>query len=122
MLFGRRLHYRDSCGRWRQDRRSQYRSSTPTRFAVITLLVIAGIIGGRVFVAVLLPWAKPRLPRLTLVGITSVPAAGIWPTIFPAGNGVSTHCKSRRRAPVAALILASAGASVSEITGGIGGP
>lgn len=44
MLFGRRLHYRDSCGRWRQDRRSQYRSTTPARFAVITLLVIAGII------------------------------------------------------------------------------
>ena len=43
MLFGRRLYYRDSYGRRRQDRRSQYRSSTPARFAVIALLVIAGI-------------------------------------------------------------------------------
>jgi hypothetical protein len=44
MSFGRRLYYRDSYGRWRQDRRSQYRSSIPARFAVIALLVIAGII------------------------------------------------------------------------------
>jgi hypothetical protein len=44
MLFGRRLYYRNSYGRWRRARRSQYRSATPTRFAVITLLVLAGII------------------------------------------------------------------------------
>jgi hypothetical protein len=44
MLFGRRLYYRDGYGRWRQDRRSQFLFSTPARFAVITLLVIAGII------------------------------------------------------------------------------
>ena len=44
MWFGRRLYYRDSYGRWRQDRRSQYRSGTPAKFAVIVLVVLAAII------------------------------------------------------------------------------
>ena len=44
MWFGRRLYYRDSYGRWHQDRRSQYRSGTPAKFAVIVLVVLAAII------------------------------------------------------------------------------
>ena len=44
MWFGRRLYYRDSYGRWHQDRRSQYRSGTPAKFAVIALVVLAAII------------------------------------------------------------------------------
>ena len=42
--FGRRLYYRDSYGRWREDRRSQYRSGTPARFMVLGLVVLAAII------------------------------------------------------------------------------
>jgi hypothetical protein len=41
--FGRRLYYRDSYGRWRQDRQGQYRSRSPARPVVIAFVVLAAI-------------------------------------------------------------------------------
>jgi hypothetical protein len=40
----RRLWYRDSYGRWHEDRRVEGRSGTSARWAVITLVVLAGIV------------------------------------------------------------------------------
>ena len=40
----RRLYYRDSYGRWHEDRRPEGRSGTPAMWAVIALMVLAGIV------------------------------------------------------------------------------
>jgi hypothetical protein len=40
----RRLYYRDSYGRWHEDRRRGNRPGMPAKWAVITLLVLAGIV------------------------------------------------------------------------------
>jgi hypothetical protein len=40
----RRLYYRDSYGRWHEDRHAEGRSGTPAKWAVITLLLLAGFV------------------------------------------------------------------------------
>jgi hypothetical protein len=40
----KRLYYRDSYGRWHEDRRSERPHGMPARFAVIALLVFAGLV------------------------------------------------------------------------------
>ena len=40
----RRLYYRDSYGRWHEDRRSENRHGMPARLAMIALMVLAGIV------------------------------------------------------------------------------
>jgi hypothetical protein len=40
----RRLWYRDSYGRWHEDRHTEGRSGMPARFFVIGLMVLAGIV------------------------------------------------------------------------------
>jgi hypothetical protein len=42
--MSRRLRYRDGCGRWHEDRHAQGRSGLPAKWAVITLMVLAGFI------------------------------------------------------------------------------
>jgi hypothetical protein len=42
--MGRRLWYRDSYGRWHEDRRAAGRSGMPAKWALITLTVFAGLI------------------------------------------------------------------------------
>jgi hypothetical protein len=42
--MGRRLWYRDSYGRWHEDRHAGGRSSTPAKWVVITLMVLAGFV------------------------------------------------------------------------------
>jgi hypothetical protein len=39
----RRSYYRDSYGRWREDRRPEKRPGMPGKWAVIALAVLAGI-------------------------------------------------------------------------------
>ena len=39
-----RLYYRDSYGRWHQDRNSEHHPGVPARFFVTVLLVLAGIV------------------------------------------------------------------------------
>jgi hypothetical protein len=44
MFFGRRrLYYRDSYGRWREDHRAGHRPGIPAKWAVIVLVVLAGL-------------------------------------------------------------------------------
>jgi hypothetical protein len=43
MLWGRRLYYRDSYGRVRQDRGGGHQSGPPGKWALIALLVLAGL-------------------------------------------------------------------------------
>ena len=40
----RRLYYRDSYGRWHEDRRAEGRSGVPAKWAVIALMVLAGFV------------------------------------------------------------------------------
>jgi hypothetical protein len=40
----RHLWYRDSYGQWHEDRGAEGRSGTSARWAVITLVVLAGIV------------------------------------------------------------------------------
>jgi hypothetical protein len=40
----KRLYYRDSYGRWHEDRRSAHHYGVPARFFVTGLMVLAGII------------------------------------------------------------------------------
>jgi hypothetical protein len=40
----RRLYYRDSYGRWHEYRRSERSHGMPARFAVIALMVFAGLV------------------------------------------------------------------------------
>lgn len=42
--MSRRLWYRDSYGRWHEDRHTQGRSGLPAKWAVITLMVLAGFV------------------------------------------------------------------------------
>lgn len=42
--MSRRLWYRDSYGRWHEDRHAQGRSGLPMKWAVITLMVLAGFV------------------------------------------------------------------------------
>jgi hypothetical protein len=42
--MARRLWYRDSYGRWHEDRHAEGRSGTPARFFVTGLVVLAGIV------------------------------------------------------------------------------
>ena len=39
--MGRRLWYRDSYGRWHEDRHAEVRSSMPARWALMALVVLA---------------------------------------------------------------------------------
>jgi hypothetical protein len=39
-----RLWYRDGYGRWQEDRHAQGRSGLPAKWAVITLMVLAGFV------------------------------------------------------------------------------
>ena len=40
----RRLYYRDSYGRWHQDRHHEHRPGVPARFFVTVLIVLAAIV------------------------------------------------------------------------------
>ena len=40
----RRLWYRDSYGRWHEDRRAEGSSGIPMKWAVIALMVLAGFV------------------------------------------------------------------------------
>jgi hypothetical protein len=42
--MARRLWYRDSYGRWHEDRHAEGRSGIPARFFVTGLMVLAGIV------------------------------------------------------------------------------
>ena len=42
--MSRRLWYRDSYGRWHEDRHAQGRSGLPAKWAMITLMVLAGFV------------------------------------------------------------------------------
>jgi hypothetical protein len=42
--MGRRLWYRDSYGQWHEDRHPEGRSGMPAKWAVITLIVLAGFV------------------------------------------------------------------------------
>jgi hypothetical protein len=42
--MSRRLWYRDSYGRWHEDRHAQGQSGLPAKWALITLMIFAGII------------------------------------------------------------------------------
>lgn len=42
--MSRRLRYRDSYGRWHEDHQSEGRSVMPAKWAVIILMMLAGLV------------------------------------------------------------------------------
>jgi hypothetical protein len=42
--MSRRLWYRDSYGRWHEDRHAEGMSAMPAKWAVITLMMLAGLV------------------------------------------------------------------------------
>ena len=42
--MSRRLWYRDGYGRWHEDRYAEGRSGMPTKWALMTLMVLAGFV------------------------------------------------------------------------------
>jgi hypothetical protein len=42
--MGRRLWYRNSYGRWHEDSHNEARSVMPTKWALMTLMVLAGFV------------------------------------------------------------------------------
>jgi hypothetical protein len=42
--MGRRLWYRDSYGRWHEDGHAEGGSGTPAKWALITLVVLTGLV------------------------------------------------------------------------------
>jgi len=42
--MGRRLWYRDSYGRWHEDRHAEARGGIPAKWALMALMVLAGFI------------------------------------------------------------------------------